>query len=361
MLGHQASFSRGENNDKVKEHANAEAIAPLRVHGLDEPVPGFVLSTGTLRQQQAGGTSRLGTGSLREQTLQTGGTTSEAITLTSLEPGAQLGPRYQIRRVLGSGGMGMVFQAHDTDLDEPVALKVLRPEILMMDPTILERFKRETKVARRITHRNVVRTYDFGEVGGMKFISMEFVQGMTLKQLVRSKGALPVGVGVRIAKQACAGLAAAHEQGVVHRDIKPRNIMLTPQSEVKIMDFGIARPDEKGSMTQTGLIMGTPDYMSPEQAQGKQELDHRSDIYSMGIVLYELFTGELPFTGKSAIKIAMKHVQEQPKSPRQVNPSISEAVERVILRCIHKNPAERYQTVAQLQQDLFRLTAAAAA
>ena len=187
--------------------------------------------------------------------------------------------------------MGMVFQAHDRDLDEPVALKVLRPEIASMDPSILERFKTEIRVARRITHRNIVRTFDFGEAGGIRFITMEFVQGMTLKQLIRSRGALPLSVGLQIAKQATAGLVAAHEANVVHRDVKPQNIMLTHQSDVKIMDFGIVREQEKSGTTQTGLVMGTPDYMSPEQAQGKDDLDYRSDVYSMGVVLYEMFTG----------------------------------------------------------------------
>ena len=221
-----------------------------------------------------------------------------------------LGKRYEIRRVLGSGGMGMVFQAKDHDLDELVALKVLRPEIASMNPSILERFKTEIRVARRITHRNVVRTFDFGDANGIKFISMEFVQGMTLKQLIRSKGALPISVGLQIAKQACNGLVAAHEQGVVHRDVKPQNMMLTPQSEVKIMDFGIVRENGESSMTQTGLVIGTPDYMSPEQAEGKADLDQRSDIYSFGVVLYEIFTGSTPFKGTTPMGVAMQHIQD---------------------------------------------------
>jgi serine/threonine-protein kinase len=185
---------------------------------------------------------------------------------------------------------------------------------------------------------------------------MEYIQGVTLKQLIRKKGALPLGVGVRIAKQTAAGLAAAHHQGVVHRDVKPQNIILTPASEVKIMDFGIALPQEgkKGSdMTATGLIMGTPDYMSPEQVQGKRDLDHRSDIYSLGIVFYEMFAGILPFTGDSAINIAMKHVQEQAPSPRSINQTLPTVLELIIMRCLQKSPAERYQKVEDLQADLF--------
>ncbi|MGH9320181.1 MAG: protein kinase domain-containing protein [Vicinamibacteria bacterium] len=284
------------------------------------------------------------------------------MTLSSLEPGTVLGRRYEIRRVLGAGGMGMVFQAHDRDLDEPVALKILRPEIASMDPHVLERFKTEIRVARRIAHRNVVRTYDFGDADGIKFISMEFIQGMTLKQLIRSKGALPLSVGLTIAKQACAGLVAAHEFGVVHRDVKPHNIMLTPSSDVKIMDFGIVRDtrDAKESgMTETGIIMGTPDYMSPEQAMGKADLDQRSDVYSFGIVLYEMFTGALPFRGESPIAVAMKHIQEDPKAPRAVNPKVPPNLEGIILRAMRKPPEARYPRMVDLQADLYRLSTAA--
>jgi serine/threonine-protein kinase len=267
--------------------------------------------------------------------------------------GTVLGGRYEIQRVIGSGGMGMVFQAHDRELDEPVALKVLRSEIVSMDSSTLDRFKQEIRVARRVTHRNVVRTYDIGDMEGIKFISMEYVQGMTLKQLIRKRGALPVAVGIRIAKQASAGLAAAHQQGVVHRDVKPQNIILTPASEVKIMDFGIARPADKRGITATGLIIGTPDYMSPEQVQGKKDLDHRSDIYSLGVVFYEMFTGLLPFSGDSHISIAMKHLQEEPPPPRTINRNISDPLELIILRCMKKSPAERYQKVEELQTDLL--------
>ena len=255
--------------------------------------------------------------------------------------------------------MGMVFQAHDRDLDEPVAIKVLRPETASMDPSILDRFKTELRVARRIAHRNIVRTFDFREANGIRFITMEFVQGMTLKQLIRSRGGLPLNVGLQIAKQACAGLAAAHEAKVVHRDVKPQNIMLTHQSDVKIMDFGIVREKEKASMTQTGLVMGTPDYMSPEQAQGKGDLDFRSDIYSLGVVFFEMFTGALPFSGDSAFSIALKHVQEAAPAPRTIKADLPEVIERIIIRCMAKNPAERYQAMSQLQAELYQVSAGA--
>ena len=346
--------------ETVKDRISGEALEPMRLHGFDEPVGVFSLATGTTRQSQIF-EARSAAAPDGEATWVSGAGGAEApkrpaMTLSSLEPGTILAKRYEIRRVLGSGGMGMVFQAHDRDLDEPVALKVLRPETLSLDPSILERFKTEIRVARRIAHRNIVRTFDFGEAGGIQFISMEFVQGMTLKQLIRSRGCLPLNVGLQIAKQTCAGLAAAHEAKVVHCDVKPQNIMLTHQSEVKLMDFGIVREQEKDSRTQTGLVMGTPDYMSPEQAQGKSGLDFRSDIYSVGVVFFEMFTGELPFSGDSAFAVALKHVQEAAPTPRAVNPRIPEALEAIIVRCMAKDPAERYQQIGELQADLYRIS-----
>jgi serine/threonine-protein kinase len=348
---------------EIHDRASAEPLPPLKLQGIEEAVPVYSLSTGTIRHQQiASARTASGASGTSDSTLVEGVTEKAALTLSSLEPGAVLGRRYEIRRVLGSGGMGMVFQAHDRDLDEPVALKILRPEIASMDPQILERFKTEIRVARRIAHRNVVRTYDFGDADGIKFISMEFIQGMTLKQLFRSKGALPLGVGLRIAKQAASGLVAAHDMGVVHRDVKPQNIMLTPQSEVKIMDFGIVRDTTKSAesgMTQTGTIIGTPDYMSPEQAMGKGDLDHRSDVYSFGVVLYEMFTGVLPFRGDTPISIAMKHIREEPKPPRAVNPKIPPELEAIIQKAMRKAPEARYPRMADMLADLYRLSKAA--
>jgi HAMP domain-containing protein/predicted Ser/Thr protein kinase len=270
--------------------------------------------------------------------------------------GSQFAGRYDILGTLGKGGMGVVYRAHDRQLDEVVALKVVRPEVLQADPTLLDRFKQEIKLARRITHRNVLRTHDFGETGGTPYISMEYLEGVTLKDLVKSKGALPVGVGLRVAKQMCQGLEAAHQQGVVHRDIKPQNMLILPETgEVKIMDFGIARVSEMkagaAGLTSTGMVMGTPDYMPPEQAQG-QPADFRSDIYSLGVVLFEVFTGRLPFDGDTAMAVVLNHIQKPPPSPRSVNPRLPAELERVILVCLEKNPARRYQKVDELLDDL---------
>lgn len=342
---------------EVRERVSAEISAPLTLHGLGAPVVVYAVSGGTTRQP-AVGTSGLTVGDAADRTQSLMGAPS--LSAADIRPGYLLAGRYEIQRVLGAGGMGMVFQALDRELDEPVALKVLRPEIASTDEQVLQRFKQEIRVARRVTHRNVVRTYDLGEEGGIKFITMEFVQGMTLKRLVQANGALPLEVGLRIAKQTCAGLIAAHEQGVIHRDVKPQNIILTTASDVKIMDFGIARGLDMGSLTAAGLVMGTPQYMSPEQAQGQMDLDERSDIYSTGVVFYEMFTGVLPFQGDTPVGIAMKHVREEPVPPRQVLATIPEPLDAVILRCLKKDRSERYQKMMHLHADLVRLSAQAA-
>jgi serine/threonine-protein kinase len=256
--------------------------------------------------------------------------------------------------------MGVVYRAHDRQLDEEVALKVLRGDVLRDDPGLLERFKQEIKLARRITHRNVLRTHDFGETGGTPYISMEYLEGVTLKDLVRNKGALPLGVGLRVAKQACQGLEAAHHGGVVHRDIKPQNMLILPETgELKIMDFGISRVSEMkgaaGGLTSTGVVMGTPDYMPPEQAQGKIA-DFRSDIYALGVVLFEIFTGKLPFDGASAMEVVVAHIQEAPPRPRALNPSLPPELEALILRCLEKSPDRRYARVEDLLSDLNQIS-----
>jgi len=268
--------------------------------------------------------------------------------------------RYEIQSILGKGGMGIVYKAHDRDLDDLVAIKTLRSEALSADPTLLDRFKQEIRLARKITHPNILRTHDLGESAGLRYLSMEFIKGITLKHLIEQDQLLPTPVALRIAKQMCAGLAAAHEVAVIHRDIKPQNIIIEPTGGLKIMDFGIARLTQERGMTATGTVVGTPDYMSPEQARG-QPLDFRSDIYSMGVVLYEMFTGTLPFEGDTPLAVVLKHVQEKPPSPQAKNPKIDPKIAAIILKCMQKNPDDRYQTVNELYEALTRVTAAAAA
>jgi serine/threonine-protein kinase len=255
--------------------------------------------------------------------------------------------------------MGIVYKAHDRELDDAVAIKTLRSEVLSADPSLLDRFKQEIRLARKITHPNVLRTHDLGETGGLRYLSMEFVKGITLKNLLETGEIVPTPVGLRIAKQICAGLAAAHEVGVIHRDVKPQNIIIDPAGGLKIMDFGIARLHEERGMTATGTVVGTPDYMSPEQARGLP-LDFRSDIYSTGVVLFELFTGSLPFEGDSPLAVVLKHVQEKPPLPQTRNPRIDPKVAAIILKCMEKEPDRRYQTVNELYEALTRVTAAAA-
>jgi serine/threonine-protein kinase len=285
-----------------------------------------------------------------------------------VEKGALFAGRYEILATLGKGGMGVVYRALDKKLDDVVALKVLRPDVLQDDATHVERFKQEIKLARKITHRNVLRTHDFGDADGTPYISMEYLEGVTLKDLIRGKGALPVGVGLRIAKQICAGLEAAHRQGVIHRDIKPQNMLIIPETgELKIMDFGIARVSEvkgQSGLTSDGTVMGTPDYMPPEQAQGRT-VDFRSDIYALGVVLFEIFTGRLPFTGDTAMAVVMSHIQKTAPRPKSANPALPEDLEAVIVRCMEKAPEKRYAQVADMLKDLTavssRIDASAAA
>ena len=300
-------------------------------------------------------------------------TMSETAALTTVSPalamrrGDLFASRYELLATLGKGGMGVVYLARDQQLDEEVALKVLRPDVLKDDPTILDRFKKETKLARRITHRNVLRTHDFGETGGTAYISMEYLEGVTLKDLISSKGALPIGVGLRIAKQMCQGLEAAHAQGVVHRDIKPQNMLILPETgDLKIMDFGIASVSDMkagagaSGLTTAGTVMGTPDYIPPEQAQGSPA-DYRSDIYSLSVVLFEVFTGRLPFTADTIMKVVLAHIRNPPPPPRTINDHIPAALEAVILRGLQKEPSARYQSVEELARDLDEVSSGYAA
>jgi serine/threonine-protein kinase len=295
----------------------------------------------------------------------------EAPTVASPAPGGALArgqvfaDRYEILGTLGRGGMGVVYRARDRQLDEVVALKLLRAEALASDPTLLERFKQEIKLARRITHRNVLRTHDFGETAGVPYISMEYLEGVTLKELVRNRGALPLGVGLSVAKQMCHGLGAAHEGGVVHRDIKPQNMLILPETgELKIMDFGIARVSsiEAGDagLTIAGTVMGTPDYMPPEQAQGRPA-DFRSDLYSLAVVFFEIFTGKLPFKAETAMAVVAAHLQQPPPRPRSLNPRLPPELEAAILKGLQKDPARRWQSADEVLEALSAVSSQAEA
>jgi eukaryotic-like serine/threonine-protein kinase len=272
--------------------------------------------------------------------------------LLELGPGSQFGPRYRIESVIGEGGMGKVYKAHDSDLDRTVALKLVRPE-LAKDANSLQRFKQELLLASRISHRNILRIHDLGDVDGVKFISMAFVQGMDLHDLIAKQGRLPTERAVNIAKQLAGALEAAHAEGVVHRDLKPRNVLIDVDDHIYVSDFGLAKSldADKTGMTRVGEVLGTPRYMSPEQAESKAA-DNRSDIYSLGIIFYEMVTGEVPFSGESSLQVMYQHVQQPPKDPRLLNPELPQYLATIILKCLEKDPALRYQNAQELMQDL---------
>jgi eukaryotic-like serine/threonine-protein kinase len=275
--------------------------------------------------------------------------------------------RYKIEQIIGRGGMGVVYKATDTQLDETVAIKTLPGDVMSRSPEDLERFKREIRLARKITHRNVLRTYDYGEAEGVYFISMEFVRGYTLAELLDEapQRQMPARASVGLTRQICRGLQAAHEQGIIHRDIKPQNVLIDAKGEVKLMDFGIARMAEAAdtaAMTQQGLIVGTPHYMSPEQVQGKQ-LDARSDVYSMGVLMYEMLVGRRPFESSSLTGVLTAHITEKAKPPIDLRPDISRAVNAIVMKCLAKDPKERYADAGTLLADLdaMQMPAASAA
>jgi serine/threonine protein kinase/Tfp pilus assembly protein PilF len=267
--------------------------------------------------------------------------------------GSTLANRYEIIEELGKGGMGRVYRVEDKKLKQEIALKLIKPEIAK-DKKTIERFRNELKTARMITHKNVCRMFDLGEAEGAHFITMEFVPGQDLKGLIRQTGQLAVGTTINIAKQICDGLVEAHKLGVVHRDLKPSNIMIDREGNVRIMDFGIARSLESKGITGAGVMIGTPEYMSPEQVEGK-ETDQLSDIYSLGIILYEMVTGRVPFEGETFFTVGMKHKSEMPQDPMELSTQISEDLSRVILQCLAKEKERRYQTAEELGQELERV------
>ncbi len=274
-----------------------------------------------------------------------------------LRPGSVFAGRYEVKEVLGAGGMGVVYRAFDRELAEAVAIKTLRPDTLAGDSVALERFKQEIRLARKITHRNVVRTYDLGEVGGMYYLTMEYVEGTSLKSLIQSRGRLPVPVALTVGKQLCRALEVAHEQGVIHRDIKPQNIVVEPNGFLKVMDFGIARlanPPKGKGLTEAGMAIGTPDYMSPEQLSGL-ELDLRSDLYSAGVVLFESLTGRVPFEADTPWSLIAKHLEEAPPNPRSQNPDVPEALAQVVLKAMAKDKENRYHSAAEMHDALAAL------
>jgi TolB-like protein/predicted Ser/Thr protein kinase len=261
-------------------------------------------------------------------------------------PGQHFGPRYQIVEEIGRGGMGVVYKAIDRELNRVVALKMIRPE-LSSDPEMVDQFKRELILAREISHENVIRIHDLGEARGIKYISMKYIEGTSLRDLIQATGRLTVEKAIGIAGQVCAALTAAHKKGVVHRDLKPQNIMIDRSGDAHVMDFGIARSLGAKETLTDGKIIGTPDYISPEQAQGKAA-DVRSDIYSLGCIIYEMTTGSKPFKSETLEGIFQQHISRAPSAPSAVNSRLPRSLDAVVLKSMEKDPDRRFQSAREL-------------
>jgi len=270
-----------------------------------------------------------------------------------LTTGSTFAGRYQIIEELGKGGMGHVYRVLDKKLKEEIALKLIKPEIAK-DKKTVERFSNELKTARKIVHKNVARMFDLNEEKGTHYITMEYVRGEDLKRLIRKIGRLGPGQAIPIAKQICEGLAEAHRLGIIHRDLKPQNVMVDEDGDARIMDFGIARSLESKGITDAGMMIGTPEYMPPEQVEAK-EVDQRSDIYSLGIILYEMTTGKLPFIADTPFAVGVKQKSEKPENPTDINPQIPDDLSRVILKCLEKDKDARFQSAGEVRSELDQI------
>ena len=278
--------------------------------------------------------------------------TIQVMDATVIAPGSDFGPRYRIEALLGQGGMGRVYKAYDKDLDRTVAIKVVR-EGAIGQSDALKRFKQELVLASKISHKNILRIHDMGDVGGLRFISMAYVEGQDLQHIIRDNPKMPLERVLKFAQQIADALAAAHAEGVVHRDLKPQNLLVDKTDQIFVCDFGLAKSFEEGAigMTRTGAFLGTPRYMSPEQVEGKPA-DGRADLYSFGLILYEMVTGDVPFTGESTLKVMYQRIQEKPKSPKTLNPDLPNWLVRLIMRCLERDPDARYQNAYEILADL---------
>lgn len=280
---------------------------------------------------------------------------SETVVVTdtgALPPGSEFGPRYRIDALLGQGGMGRVYKAYDKELDRTVAIKVVR-QGMMGEADALKRFKQELLLASKISHKNILRIHDMGSVGDTRFITMAFIEGRDLHQIIKDNPKMPLDRVLKYARQLADALAAAHAEGVVHRDLKPQNLLVDKDDNLYVSDFGLAKSFEEGAvgMTKTGAFLGTPRYMSPEQVEGRPA-DQRSDLYAYGLILYELLAGDVPFTGESTLKVMYQRIQETPKSPKLLNPALPNWIVRITMRCLEREADKRYQSAYEVLADL---------
>ena len=365
VIAHQITRPVGALVVAAKRAADGDYAAEINVRSRDEIgtlATAFRALLGDLRDKQAlvevlsasgpGGDGK--TVPMRQvtPTMQMAAGMANAV-----EPGQTFANRYEIKNVLGVGGMGMVYKAMDKELGEIVAIKTLKSDMMANDPSALERFKSEIRLARKISHRNVVRTHDLGENAGVYYITMEFVEGTSLKDLIRSRGRLPVPATLTVGKQLCRALEVAHEQGVIHRDIKPQNMVLEPGGVLKVMDFGIARLAQRGAnegQTQAGMVVGTPEYMAPEQLLG-DNVDARVDIWASGVVLYECLTGTLPFVADNPITLITKLLETSPVPPRSVVADIPQPLSDLVMRTMSRDREARPRTALELHDLLAAL------
>src|SRR5580704_12735717 len=328
------------NQSGVIACAKCRTPLPFGPAGVTSPSAGTFLPDQTITN-----------GPATDVPLGTGAGASQAhLSESALEVGSVLGSRYEILQQLAEGGMGTVYKVYDLELERVVALKVIRPE-LAQTVEVLSRFKQELIIARQVTHRNVSRIYDLAEAEGVKFITMEFVEGQSLSALLQEKGKFAPEQAAGVIVQVCRALEAAHAEGVIHRDLKPQNIMLDAHDRVVVMDFGIARSIAIGSMTQTGVVLGTPAYMSPEQAKG-EELDARSDLFSLGIIFYELLTGGPPYKAETALEALYKRATEHARPPVEVAPQIPKPLSDIAVRCLEIDKGKRYASATEILTDL---------
>src|SRR4051794_28422096 len=265
--------------------------------------------------------------------------------------GEVLADRYELEELVGTGGMSSVYRAHDRLLDRKVALKILHQHY-SSDDDYVERFKHEARSVAALSHPNIVTVIDRGEHGGRQYIVFEYVEGETLKRLIERRGPAPVPNAIELGIQVARGLAFAHQQGLIHRDVKPQNVLLNGDGRAKVTDFGIARSlNVQHGMTQTGTVLGTSDYIAPEQAQG-QRVDEHSDVYSLGVVMYELLTSEVPFPGENFVAVAMRHINEPPPPIRDKRPDVSPRLEAAVQKAMAKDPADRFPTMIDFCHEL---------